>query len=197
MAGISFFAYGTQKYGVNVTGGDIDGDGYDEIVTGAGPGAVFGPHVRGWNYDGAGPVSSIPAVSYLAYGTNQWGVNVACGDLDGDGMDEIITGPGPGVVFGSHVRGWNYDGGTVAPLGGVSFFAYPDARYGVVVGAADVDGDGFDEILTMPGPDPGQPAHARAWNVDGGQVTAIDEIDFHPYSDEWRYGGRIAGGRFE
>jgi hypothetical protein len=197
IGGISYFAYGTNKYGVNVAGGDIDGDGYDEIVTGAGPGAVFGPHVRGWNYDGSGPLAAIPTVSYLAYGTNQWGVNVACGDLDGDGRDEIVTGPGPGVVFSSHVRGWNYDGSSLSPIPTVSFFAYPGAAYGVVVSASDVDGDGIDEILTMPGPDPAQMAHARAWNVDGGQVTVIEEIDFYPYSDEWRYGGRIAGGRFE
>jgi hypothetical protein len=193
---ISYFAYGTLKWGVNVAGGDIDGDGFDEIITGAGPGSVFGPHVRGWDYDGDGPIAPMATVSYLAYGTNQWGVNVACGDLDGDGIDEILTGPGPGVVFGSHVRGWDYSDGTLSPMATVSYFAYPDALYGAVVAAFDVDEDGIDEILTMPGPDPNQPAHAKAWNVDGGQVTAIDAIDFYPYSDEMKYGGRIAGGRF-
>jgi len=193
---ISYFAYGTLRWGVNVAAGDIDGDGFDEIVTGAGPGSVFGPHVRGWDYDGSGPLVPISSVSYFAYGTLQWGVNVACGDLDGDGIDEIITGPGPGFVFGSHVRGWDYSGGVLSPMPTVSYFAYPDALYGAVVAAFDVDNDGIEEILTMPGPDPNQPAHAKAWNVDGGPVTAIDEIEFYPYSDEMRYGGRIAGGWF-
>jgi len=197
MNDISYFAYGTLRWGVNVAGGDIDGDGFDEIVTGAGPGTLFGPHVRGWDYDGSGPLVPISAVSYFAYGTLQWGVNVACGDLDGDGIDEIITGPGPGVEFSPHVRGWDYSGGLLSPIPTVSYFAYSDAQYGAVVAAYDVDGDGIDEILTMPGPDPSQPAHAKAWNVDGGEVTAISEIDFYPYSDEIRYGGRIAGGRFE
>jgi len=215
--GISFLAYGTNKWGVNAACGDIDGDGYDEIVTGAGPGAVFGPHVRGWNADG-GTVTAIPAVSFLAYGTNKFGVNVACGDIDGDGMAEILTGPGPGVVFGPidgdgmaeiltgpgpgvvfgpQVRGWNYDGATVTPVSGVNFFAYSGVLFGAQVSAADVDGDGMDEILTMPGPGPAQPALVRAWNVDGGAATLISTIDFDAYGDlGLTRGGKIAGGNF-
>jgi len=77
----------------------------DEVVTGAGPGAVFGPHVRAWDYDGGSGVTQVPGVSYFAYGTPKWGVNICCGDIDGDGYDEIVTGAGPGAVYGPHVRG--------------------------------------------------------------------------------------------
>ncbi len=191
---ISFFAYGTPKWGVNVACGDIDGDGYDEIVTGAGPGTVYGPHVRGWNYDG-NAIAPMGSVSFLAYGTNQFGVNVVCGDLDGDGMDEIITGAGPGSIFGPHIRGWNIDGGTAVSMPGVSFMAYETGLYGVAVGAADLDGDGMDEILTMPGPDPGRGTRIRAWNVDGGTATMVPDIDFTAFGDSGlNYGGKIAGG---
>jgi len=194
---ISYFAYGTPKWGVNVCCGDIDGDGYDEIVTGAGPGTVYGPHVRGWNYDDDAIVA-IGGVSFLAYGTNQFGVNVACGDIDGDGIDEIITGAGPGVVFGPHVRAWNVDGGTATSIDGVSFFAYQGgALYGTYVAAIDVDGDGYDEILTMPGPDATQTALTRCWNVDGGTAELITTIDFDAYGDMGlTHGGKIAGGNF-
>ena len=190
--GVSYFAYGTPKWGVNVTCGDLDGDGYDEIVTGAGPGAVYGPHVRGWNVDG-GATAAIPGVSYLAYGTNKYGVNVACGDIDGDGMDEIITGPGPSIVFGPHVRGWNVDGGTASPIPGISFFAYDTSEYGLEVGAGDLDGDGIDEILTAPGPGPGFAARVRGWNYDGVALTAMGGIDFLAYpADEVVYGAKVA-----
>jgi photosystem II stability/assembly factor-like uncharacterized protein len=197
MGAVNFQAYGTRKYGVNVTVGDIDADGFDEILTGAGPGAVFGPHVRGWNHDGAGQTLPIPAVSFFAYGTSQWGVRAVCGRLDGDSRAEIITGPGPGAFFGPHVRGWRFSGGEIRALPGVSFQAYPSAGYGVTADSADVDGDGMDEILTMPGPAPDQPARVRAWNVDGGTAVPIGAIDFSAYADGgYRYGGKIAGGAF-
>jgi len=190
MPGVSFLAYGTPRWGVNATCADIDGDGYDEIVTGAGPGAVFGPHVRGWNVDG-GAAAPIPGISYFAYGTLKWGVNLAGGDIDGDGIDEIITGAGPGAVFGPHVRGWNYDGGSLAAIPAVSFFAYGTNQFGVNVSAADVDGDGIDEIITSPGPGPGFTAHIRGWNYDGLAIAAIPSLSFRAFDDTSYDGGAV------
>ncbi len=182
MPGVNFFAYGTLKYGANVACADIDGDGMDEIITGAGPGAVFGPHVRGWNYDG-GTLASIPGVSYFAYGTLKWGVNVVGADIDGDGIDEMVTGAGPGAVFGPHVRGWNYDGTALASIPGVSFFAYGTNEYGVRVSCGDVDGDGMDEIITSPGPGPAFAAHIRGWNYDGMTLESIPSLNFLAFAD--------------
>ncbi len=148
---VSFFAYGTPKWGVNVACGNLDGYAYDEIVTGPGPGAVYGPHVRAFGYGGA----PITEVSFFAYGTLQYGVKVACGDIDGDGCDEIVTGPGPGPMFAPHVRGWNWDGdGLAEPMEAVNFLAFDNGWYGVNVSCADLDGDGIDEILTGRGPGP-------------------------------------------
>ncbi len=195
MPQVNFFAYGTLKYGVNVACGDVDGDGSDEIITGAGPGAVFGPHVRGWNYDGSA-VSAIGAISYFAYGTPKYGVNVTLGDIDGDGYDEIITGAGPGTVYGPHVRGWNYDNSAIAAIPSVSFLAYSTNQWGVNVACGDIDGDGIDEIVTGAGPGTVFGPHVRGWNVDGGQATPISQVSFFAF-DTTRWGVNVACGDFD
>jgi hypothetical protein len=189
---LGFLAYGTSKYGVNVAAGDLDGNGRDEIVTGAGPGAVFGPHVRAFSYTANGTVTSVPGVNFLAYGTPKWGVNVAAGDIDGDGFDEIVTGGGPGAAYGAHVRGWNVDGGAASAIPGISFFAYGTPRYGVRVSCGDLNGDGVDEMVTVPGPSPAFAAHVRAWRFDGSGVSELPEFNFLAWPpDEARYGATV------
>jgi hypothetical protein len=194
LPGLSFLAYGTNHFGVNVAAGDIDGDGFDEIVTGPGPGPVFGPHVRAFDYDGVPPVTPLAGVSFFAYGTLRWGVRVAAGDIDGDGFDEIVTGPGPGPSFGPQVRGWDVDGGPAAPIGGVSFMAYGTNRLGVVVSCGDLDGDGIDEIFTAPGPGSTFGAHIRGWNYDGTAIAPLPGCSFLAWpAGEARFGARIFG----
>jgi hypothetical protein len=182
LPGLSFLAYGTNRFGVNVAAGDLDGDGFDEIVTGAGPGAVFGPHVRAFDYDGSPEVIPVPGVNYFAYGTPKWGVNVACGDIDGDGFDEIVTGAGPGTIYGPHVRGWNVDGGSAASISGISYFAYGTLKYGVNVTCGDLDGDGIDEIVTGPGPGAMFGTHIRGWDFDGQAVTDLPGLNFFAWA---------------
>jgi hypothetical protein len=195
LPGISFLAYGTHKWGVEVATGDIDADGCDEIITGAGPGAVFGPHVRGWNCGDTGTVTAVPGVSFFAYGTPKWGVKVSAGDIDGDGHDEIVTGAGPGAIYGPHVRGWNVDGGAAAAIPGVSFLAYGTNRFGVNVTCGDVDGDGIDEMVTGAGPSAVFGAHVRGWNYDGESLASISGINFFAWPPgEVRYGASVFAG---
>jgi predicted outer membrane repeat protein len=191
--GLSFLAYGTAHYGVNVACGDVDGDTYDEIITGAGPSPAFGPHVRVWNYDNSGEVTPYDGASYFAYGAPSWGVNVSAGDIDGDGFDEIVTGAGPGAIYGPHVRGWNLDGGPPMAMPDISFLAYGTLKYGVNVACGDLDGDGIAEIVTAPGPSPFFSSHIRGWKTDGGQVTPMTGVNFIAWPGA-KFGAKVYAG---
>ena len=178
---VNYFAYGTLRYGANVADPSWDGDAiYSEILTGAGPGAVFGPHVRGWHYD-ATSIRTDPKVNFFSFSTLKFGVNVTGGDVDVDGFDELIAGAGPGAVFGAAVRGFNVDGGATSAMSKINYFAYAVGKFGTNVASGDVDGDNYGEIVTGPGPDPNQPANLRAWNYDATSISDITALNL----DAW------------
>ena len=91
-----FYAYGASfTGGVRVAVADVNGDGRDDIITGAGAGG--GPEVR--VFSGA---TGQPITSFYAYApTFTGGVYVAGGDYNGDGKADVITGSGAG---GPHIR---------------------------------------------------------------------------------------------
>ncbi len=133
-----FFAYDTAfRGGVNVAIGDLNGDNVNEIIAGAGVGG--GPHVRVFNKDG-----KLINPGFFAYDEKfRGGVNVAAGDVDGDGIDDIVTGPGKGG--GPQIKVFDRDGGQK-----VQFFAFEaDGNDGVEVSAADLDEDGRAEIIGL------------------------------------------------
>jgi glucose/arabinose dehydrogenase len=121
--------------GLSVAAGDLNGDGRADIIAGAGPGAP-GVVIAFNGLTGA------PLTAFLPYGpTFRGGVFVAAGDVDGDGIADIITGPGVGAV--PLVRVFNA-GGTHALS---SFLAVPGSHGGARVAAVDVTGDGKDEVV--------------------------------------------------
>ncbi|MFO0796133.1 MAG: FG-GAP-like repeat-containing protein [Gemmataceae bacterium] len=122
--------------GVSVAAGDLDGDGYVDIVTGPGPGG--GPHVQIFS----GRTGEV-AAAFMAYDPSvRTGVYVAVGDVTGDGRPDIVTAPAG--LNGPHVK--VFDGGTLAEVR--SFYAFDASdRGGVTVATGDVDGDGFADVV--------------------------------------------------
>jgi hypothetical protein len=169
----SFFAYAPEfSGGISVAACDVNGDGRADIVTGAGPGG--GPHVQ--VFSGATGAS---IASFFPYDTGLTaGIFVACGDVDGDGGADIVTGVGAGG--GPHVTVTRVNGdGTLTTL--ASFFAYdPGARVGMRVATADLDGDGRAEILTAPGTGGGPHVKGFRRNPDGSVTEAASFFAYDP-----------------
>lgn len=134
----SFMAYDEKfKGGVNLAVGDIDGDGYNEIITA--PMAGGGPHIRVFDKNGN------LIKEFFAYGADfSGGVNIAVGDVNGDGKDEIITAPMS--AGGPHIRVFNNLGHAIS-----QFFAYEENYHGGVnLAVGDVSNNGKAEIITAP-----------------------------------------------
>ncbi|MFC1618164.1 FG-GAP repeat domain-containing protein [Patescibacteria group bacterium] len=113
------------------------------------------------------------------------GFNVATGDLNGDRHDEIITVPKNGAA--AQVRIFDRFGNPIFTPG---FYAYDkNYRCGADVTAADLDGNGRDEIITIPGE--GCPGQVRIFDYTGQPTLAPG---FYAYNLNTRNGFRISAG---
>ncbi len=145
---LAFDAFPGFGGGANVATGDVTGDGVADFFVGAAAGG--GPHVK--LFDGAKLLAGFTPDAALVYTFYAYdvafagGVNVALGDVTGDGLADMITGAGAGG--GPHVK--VFDGRTGAEV--ASFYAYDEAfRGGVHVAAADFNGDGKADVVTGAG----------------------------------------------
>jgi hypothetical protein len=174
----SFFAYGASfRGGVRVAAGNIDGDKDADIITGAGAGG--GPHVEVFS----GQTGQLIR-SFFAYApTFTAGVYVAAGDVNGDGISDIVTGPGVGG--GPHLRVFNgaTNGGLIEEA-----FAFPPSTTGqfnnvwtsgLRVATVDLNLDGRADIIVGPGT--GQSPRIRVLDsltltdlLPGGQLGVFD-----------------------
>lgn len=133
-----FFAYNINfTGGVNVVGGDIDGDNQTEII--AAPQGNYLPEVK--IFDARGNFKK----SFIAFDNNfKGGVNLALSDINADGTQEIVTAQGPGDK--PLVRIFNQNGLLLK-----EFLAYdPVFKGGVKVSSVNLFGDLRTEILTVP-----------------------------------------------
>jgi hypothetical protein len=159
----SFLAYDSSfTGGVRVAVGDVNGDGFADIITGAGPGG--GPQVKVFS-----AVQDKLLTSFFAFDAGfQGGVTVAAGDVNGDGHADIVAGAGPGG--GPQVKVFDGIQGNLLE----SFFAFaPSFQGGVNVAVGDLNGDGRPDVVAGAGP--GGAPSVRAFSaVDGSPLNAFD-----------------------
>jgi len=123
----------TLRNGVFIASGDLDGDGFSEVIAGGGPGG--GPRVFALGGRELLGGMQVQKANFFAGDANgRGGVRLATTDLDGDNRDDLIAGAGEG----SGARLSAYAGKDIAPNGTPSelrsFDAFPGFGNGVFVG---------------------------------------------------------------
>jgi len=172
--------------GDSVAAVDLNDDGIDDVVVGA-SGTVSGGQSVGGVFVFFSPISGqLPSTdaditilgeeldddfgSYMASG----------GDVDNDGSEDLLVGawqlfrdaPGKAYVFyGPIAPGTHLAADAGAILTGESQDP-PNDLFGILDGAGDVDGDGFDDVL-VGGQLAGPESHGRAYVFHGPLAGAI------------------------
>jgi hypothetical protein len=182
---LSFLAFDANFHGgVRVAVGDMNCDGLPDIIVAAGPGGA--PEVRVFN-----GVTGLPFAGtlggFLAYGKgSRAGVWVAAGDINQDGLTDIVTGPdnGGGPPLVRVFSG--LDGGLHA-----EFIAY-EAHFqgGVRVAVGDINGDSVPDIVTAPGQ--GRLPIVKVF--DGTDLAGPAIASFQAFAANYRHGLYLAVG---
>jgi hypothetical protein len=123
----------TLRNGVFVASGDLDGDGFADVIAGGGPGG--GPRVFALSgKDLMAGKQTVLANFFAGDVNNRGGIRVTVKDLDGDNKADLVVGSG--TADGSRVTG--YLGKSIAadgtPPEQFGFDAFPGFSGGVFVG---------------------------------------------------------------
>lgn len=152
------------------------------IVTTPGPGPQNEAVVKTFKPDGA------VVASFTAFDGIKYGANAVAGDLNGDGIDEIIVAEGPDTNGLSSIRVFTKHGAQIASMELQSFVG----SYGLTLAVGDIDGDWAEELIVGSGPDPKVTGLVKVYKYDAG-VLKDTGVDLYPYSGYgYKYGVNVA-----
>jgi hypothetical protein len=192
-----WFPYALQfNVGANVAVGDVNGNGYADVVTGATAG---NPDVRVYSGQDLATGTFDPAgksllAQFFAYGLNfNVGAFVTVGDTTGSGFGDIITGASAGnpdvhVYSGQAIANHTFDNNHPEASLRDQFFAYGlNFNIGAAVASADFENTGKFDILT------GASAGSPHYRVVKGNATGVQPPALFEGMPADLYGGIAVG----
>ncbi len=181
-----------EAFGTGLSGaGDVNGDGYDDLAIGA-PGFDGGSGAVGRVVLHLGAATGLASTAAAQAVGDQPGAEfgtcvAAAGDVDGDGLADLFVGaPARDETFIDQGRGHVFLGSASAPLAGPAWSldgASAGERFGAAAAAADVDADGFDDLVVgAPGFSGGEAGEGAAFLFAGspGGPALLPSWSFEP-----------------
>ncbi len=207
-----------DQFGRAFAVGDIDGDGYSDLVVGAPNEALAGVQSAGGItvlYGSPGGVRKTGTRAFSQAGQvagepetgDRFGSALALGDFDGDGRADVAVGvPGEDVGSIPNAGSVNVLYGTRSGLtaagnrsfaqgDGVADAAEPEDRFGASLAAGDFDGDGYDDLAVgAPGEDVGGQADAGMVTILYGSAGGLGPARSQAFSQSGAVKGTPEGG---
>jgi hypothetical protein len=192
LGGLTPFGAGVN-FQVRVATGDVNRDGTPDIIAATGAGAPVA-QVRIYDGNSLALIGSISPFAGVAASGYQ-GIEVAAGDVNGDGAADIIVAMGNSIASGVNGRIEVYSGQGFGLI--QSFQPFDNFLGGIRVGTVDQNGDGIQEVIVGSGllvPPPGISApygHVKTFDLSGG--APVETKSFFAFTGF--YGGIfVAGG---
>jgi ankyrin repeat protein len=141
---------GRQFFGYPVICGDVNGDGYDDLLVGASQ--WNNAQGRAYLYYGGKNMDTIPDKIFTGEGTGDWfgDGGASLGDVNGDKFDDVLVGA-------SNYRGGSRDGRVYIFHGGPDIDECADlilegesgvgGYYGATIVTGDVNNDGYEDVV--------------------------------------------------
>ncbi|TGL50850.1 VCBS repeat-containing protein [Leptospira wolffii] len=157
-AGTSVAGPSGSNFSAGIGLGDINGDGYDDLIAGAnGYSGNFGGV---WVFHSSG-TTGVTATSYTAantsiigeMGPSDFGIRIQTGDVNGDGRYDLIVASPQYTGFFGAVYVFNSPGATGITVNAAAsattiIHASVFSGFGAAIAVGDVDGDGYDDMVS-------------------------------------------------
>jgi hypothetical protein len=190
---IDGYHFGGFFGGTVASAGDVNGDGYDDVVVGA-PSYPIGCDScgEGRAYLFLGSASGLETVpAWIASGTlglERFAKSIAgAGDVDGDGYDDVIVAGGYSA-FGDPDYAVLFLGGP-SGLSATPAWRYEEYSLATVASAGDVDGDGYADVIV------GVPEWYENEYAEGAALVFMGSSTGLSRQPEWQYESNNLGAR--